>query len=173
MAIDASEDIAKAVCSDKFDAASGEVSASLFKGSGSSVSRLSLCPLEDTWEMFRYRLRKATTAHLGTGWRDQRRAFGGSRPEFRRQSNNAHCGSRAVGRLSFPRRDSPEDLTRLIERDRQESDFEKGKLISVIRHSPRHETHLRFRHHRLSSLPGDAGVRDHRRGGAGYRRAAV
>ena len=58
MAIDASEDIAKAVCSDKFDAASGEVSASLFKGNGSSVSRLSLCPLEDTWEMFRYRVEK-------------------------------------------------------------------------------------------------------------------
>lgn len=58
MPIDASEDIAKAVCSDKFDAASGEVSASLFKGSGSSVSRLSLCPLEDTWEMFRYHVEK-------------------------------------------------------------------------------------------------------------------
>jgi hypothetical protein len=58
MRIDASEDIAKAICSDKFDAASGEVSASLFKGSGSSVSRLSLCPLEDTWDMFRLRVEK-------------------------------------------------------------------------------------------------------------------
>lgn len=58
MPIDASEDIAKAVCSDKFDVASGEVSASLFKGSGSSVSRLSLCPLEATWELFRYRVEK-------------------------------------------------------------------------------------------------------------------
>ena len=58
MPIDASEDIAKAICSDKFDAASGEVSASLFKGSGSSVSRLSLCPLEDTWDMFRLRVEK-------------------------------------------------------------------------------------------------------------------
>jgi hypothetical protein len=58
MPIDSSEDIAKAICSDKFDAASGEVSASLFKGSGSSVSRLSLCPLEDTWDMFRYRVEK-------------------------------------------------------------------------------------------------------------------
>jgi hypothetical protein len=58
MPIDATEDIAKAICSDKFDAVSGEVSASLFKGSGSSVSRLSLCPLEETWEMFRQRVEK-------------------------------------------------------------------------------------------------------------------
>ena len=58
MPLDASEDIAKAICSDKFDAASGEVSASLFKGSGSSVSRLSLCALEDTWDMFRLRVEK-------------------------------------------------------------------------------------------------------------------
>ena len=58
MPLDASEDIAKAICSDKFDAASGEVSASLFKGNGSSVSRLSLCALEDTWDMFRFRVEK-------------------------------------------------------------------------------------------------------------------
>jgi hypothetical protein len=58
MPIDASEDIAKAVCSDKFDAATGEVSASLFKGSGYSVSRLPLCRLEDTWDMFRHRVEK-------------------------------------------------------------------------------------------------------------------
>ena len=58
MPIDATEDIAKAICSDKFDAVSGEVSASLFKGSGSSVSRLALCPLEETWELFRHRVEK-------------------------------------------------------------------------------------------------------------------
>lgn len=58
MQIDASEDIAKAICSDKFDVATGEVSASLFKGSGSSVSRLSLCPLEETWDLFRFRVEK-------------------------------------------------------------------------------------------------------------------
>jgi len=58
MPIDASEDIAKAVCSDKFDPATGEVSGSLFKGSGSSVSRLFICPLDDTWDLFRQRVEK-------------------------------------------------------------------------------------------------------------------
>jgi hypothetical protein len=58
MQIDSSEDIAKAICSDKFDPVTGEISASVFKGSGSSVSRLALCPLEDTWDLFRSRVEK-------------------------------------------------------------------------------------------------------------------
>ncbi len=58
MQVDASEDIAKAICTDKFDPATGEVSASLFKGSGSSVSRLVLCPLDDSWNLFRKRVEK-------------------------------------------------------------------------------------------------------------------
>lgn len=48
MHIDHSEDIAKAICSDKFDPETGIVSPSLFKGAGSSVSRLSVCPLDET-----------------------------------------------------------------------------------------------------------------------------
>jgi hypothetical protein len=58
MSIELSEDIAKAICSDKFDPDTGEISASVFTGSGSSVSRLSLCPLEDTWDLFRQRVEK-------------------------------------------------------------------------------------------------------------------
>lgn len=59
MQIASSEDIAKAICSDKFDPVTGEVSASIFKGSGSSVSRLALCPLGDTWDLFRSRVEKS------------------------------------------------------------------------------------------------------------------
>lgn len=58
MPIDHSEDIAKAICSDKFDPETGVVSPSLFKGAGSSVSRLSLCPLDETWDLFRHRVEK-------------------------------------------------------------------------------------------------------------------
>ncbi|MCF7673714.1 MAG: hypothetical protein K9N23_01390 [Akkermansiaceae bacterium] len=58
MPIDLSEDIARAICSDQFDPATGEMSASLFKGVGTSVSRLSICPLEDTWDLFRQRVEK-------------------------------------------------------------------------------------------------------------------
>ena len=58
MPLDGWEDIAKAVCSDKFDPSTGEVSASLFKGTGSSVSRLSICPLEESWALFRHRVEK-------------------------------------------------------------------------------------------------------------------
>jgi hypothetical protein len=64
MPIDASEDIAKAVCSEKFDPATGAVSGSLFKGSGSSVSRLSLCPLDETWDLFRQRVEKPPARNL-------------------------------------------------------------------------------------------------------------
>lgn len=58
MSLAASEDIAKAVCSDKFDPETGEVSPSLLKGRGSSVSRLKICPLPETWELFRNRVEK-------------------------------------------------------------------------------------------------------------------
>jgi hypothetical protein len=58
MPIDVSEDVAKAVCSEKFDPATGEVSGGLFRGSGSSLSRLSLCPLDETWDLFRHRVEK-------------------------------------------------------------------------------------------------------------------
>ena len=58
MPIDDSEDIARAICSDKFDPATGRLSASLFKGAGTSVSRLSICPEEDTWDLFRRRVEK-------------------------------------------------------------------------------------------------------------------
>jgi len=58
MPIAPSEDIAKAVCLDKFDPVTGQVSASLFKDKGCSVSRLSICQLEDTWDLFRQRVEK-------------------------------------------------------------------------------------------------------------------
>jgi hypothetical protein len=51
MPIDAAENIARAICSDKWD---GErLSPSLFVGAGTSVSRLALIPLEEHWELFR------------------------------------------------------------------------------------------------------------------------
>lgn len=58
MPIDSREDIARAICTDKFDPATGEMSASLFKGTGTSVSRLAICPMEDTWDLFRQRVEK-------------------------------------------------------------------------------------------------------------------
>lgn len=56
MAIEPTEDIAKAVCLDEFDPLTGTVSASLFKDKGCSVSRLAICSREDTWELFRQRV---------------------------------------------------------------------------------------------------------------------
>ena len=51
MPLSAEENIVRAICTDKWD---GErASPSLFKGKDTSVSRLSLIPLEDHWEMFR------------------------------------------------------------------------------------------------------------------------
>lgn len=51
-----SEDIARAVCSDKWD---GErLSSSLFKGSNTSVSRLKIVALEDSWDLFRRKVEK-------------------------------------------------------------------------------------------------------------------
>lgn len=59
MEVAASEDIAKAICLDKFDPATGQVSASLFKDQGCSVSRLSVCPLDETWDLFRQKVEKS------------------------------------------------------------------------------------------------------------------
>ena len=58
MPVEISEDIARAICSDKFDSATGEISASLFKGAGTSVSRLRICPVESTWDLFRQRVER-------------------------------------------------------------------------------------------------------------------
>jgi hypothetical protein len=50
------ENIVRAVCSDKWD---GErLSPSLFKGANTSVSRLSLIPLKDHWDLFRQYIQK-------------------------------------------------------------------------------------------------------------------
>jgi hypothetical protein len=43
------EQIVRAICSDKFDRASGRVSPSLFKGPNTSVSRLAVIPLPQQW----------------------------------------------------------------------------------------------------------------------------
>jgi hypothetical protein len=47
------EDIARAICSNHWDAENNLISGSLFKGSGTSVSRLAVTPLPDTWDLFR------------------------------------------------------------------------------------------------------------------------
>ena len=50
MSVDPSENIVRAICSDKWD---GErLAPSLFSGAGTSVSRLALISLEDHWDMF-------------------------------------------------------------------------------------------------------------------------
>ncbi len=58
MPVEASEDIARAICTEKFDPVTGRVSTGLFRGFNISVSRLSICPLEETWELFRQRVEK-------------------------------------------------------------------------------------------------------------------
>ncbi len=51
MPVGPQEDIARAICTDKWD---GErLSPSLFVGEGTSVSRLALIPLADHWDLFR------------------------------------------------------------------------------------------------------------------------
>lgn len=47
------EDIARAICSNHWDPETQLISGSLFKGSGTSVSRLAITPLYDTWDLFR------------------------------------------------------------------------------------------------------------------------
>jgi hypothetical protein len=56
------EDIVRAVCTDKWD---GErLSPSLFTGTGTSVSRLALIPLEDHWDLFRRHVQKPPDRRL-------------------------------------------------------------------------------------------------------------
>lgn len=43
------EEIARAICSDKYDPATGRISTSLFKGPATSVSRLAIIPLSGQW----------------------------------------------------------------------------------------------------------------------------
>ena len=51
MPVEATENIVRAICSDKWD---GErLSPSLFVGAGTSVSRLAIVPLEEHWDLFR------------------------------------------------------------------------------------------------------------------------
>ena len=69
MPVDPSEDFARAICSDKWDEATGEMSASLFKGENTSVSRLALCPLNETWDLFHRQVEKPperTLRRIGT-----------------------------------------------------------------------------------------------------------
>lgn len=69
MPVDPSEDFARAICSDKWDEETGELSPSLFKGENISVSRLALCPLDQTWNLFRRQVEKPperTLRRIGT-----------------------------------------------------------------------------------------------------------
>ncbi len=51
MPVAAEEDVVRAICTDKWD---GErIAPSLFTGENTSVSRLSIIPLQDHWDMFR------------------------------------------------------------------------------------------------------------------------
>lgn len=69
MPVATGENFARAICSDKWDGATGEISASLFKGENTSISRLSIVPLEETWPLFRNRVEKPphrTLDRIGT-----------------------------------------------------------------------------------------------------------
>ena len=62
MSIDPSEDIVRAVCTDKWD---GErLSPSLFVGENTSVSRLAIVPLRDHWDLFRQYVEKPPERRL-------------------------------------------------------------------------------------------------------------
>ena len=62
MSVPSSENIARAVCSDHWD---GErYASSLFKGENTSVSRLAITPLEDSWDLFRKRVENPPTRTL-------------------------------------------------------------------------------------------------------------
>jgi hypothetical protein len=62
MSVAPTEDVVRAVCSDKWD---GErLSPSLFVGAGISVSRLALASLEEHWEMFRNHVQKPPERRL-------------------------------------------------------------------------------------------------------------
>jgi len=56
MSVDPSENIVRAICSDKWD---GErLAPSLFIGANTSVSRLALISLEDHWDLFRQHIQR-------------------------------------------------------------------------------------------------------------------
>ncbi|MEZ5305070.1 MAG: hypothetical protein R3F11_31170 [Verrucomicrobiales bacterium] len=69
MPVAVEEDIARAICSDKWDPETGLLSPSLFKGQNTSVSRLAVTPLDETWRVFRSEVEKPperTLARIGT-----------------------------------------------------------------------------------------------------------
>ena len=62
MSVPGHEDVARAICSNHWD---GErYSASLFKGQNTSVSRLAITPLDQTWELFKARVENPPTRTL-------------------------------------------------------------------------------------------------------------
>ncbi len=56
MPISSQENIVRAICSNQYDG--DRLSPSLFKGTNTSVSRLSLIPLEEHWALFREHVQK-------------------------------------------------------------------------------------------------------------------
>lgn len=62
MPLEDDEDIARAICSEKGD--EPRVSPSLMRGPNTSVSRLTIAPLEQTWEVFRRNVEKPPSRKL-------------------------------------------------------------------------------------------------------------
>jgi len=62
MSLAQTEDIVRAVCTDKWDGL--RLSPSLFVGENISVSRLAVVPLADHWELFRQYVEKPPERHL-------------------------------------------------------------------------------------------------------------
>lgn len=56
MPLSPDENIARAICSDKWDGQ--RLAPSLFVGAGTSVSRLSMAPLEEHWDIFRQHVQR-------------------------------------------------------------------------------------------------------------------
>lgn len=71
MPIGPDEEIVRAICTDKWDGQ--RVSPSLFKGANTSVSRLSVIPLNSHWDLFRIYVQKPPERLLRANWPDQRR----------------------------------------------------------------------------------------------------
>ena len=62
MPLEDDENIARAICSEKGD--EPRISPSLFRGPNTSVSRLSVIPLDETWEVFRRNVEKPPNRKL-------------------------------------------------------------------------------------------------------------
>ncbi len=62
MSVDPSEDIVRAVCTDKWDG--DRLSPSLFVGENISVSRLAVVPLSEHWDLFRQYVEKPPERRL-------------------------------------------------------------------------------------------------------------